>query len=188
MQTGFPKQPAANVARLAPGFEASFSWLALLAAVAATLAWAWLVKWRAGAQRAAIWKSLVLPAGGATLSWMLLMTLWLPLLDYARSYAPISRQVARLVNRTACVEIYGIDTAQAAGLRYHGQLTLKQAGPRASCPFLVVDSESQNTLSQRVSLPDWALQATVMRPSDKNENVLIYRRVSVDAPAARIRK
>ena len=181
MQTGFPRQPAANVARLAPGFEASFSWLAFLAAIAATLAWAWLVKWRAGAQRAAIWKSLVLPAGGATLSWLLLMTLWLPLLDYARSYSPISRQVARLVNRTGCVEIYGIDSAQAAGLRYHGQLVLKQAGSRATCPFLVVDSDAQGTLSQRVNLPDWALQATVVRPTDKKENVLVYRRVTVDA-------
>ena len=188
MQTGFPRQPAANVARLAPGFEASFSWLAFLAALGATLAWAWLVKWRAGAQRAAIWKSLVLPAGGATLSWMLLMTLWLPLLDYARSYGPISRQVARLVDRNACVEIYGIDSAQAAGLRYHGRLLLKQAGTRASCPFLVVDSEAQGTLSDRVNLPDWALQATVMRPTDKNENVLVYRRVTVDTPASKTQK
>ncbi|MDP3606966.1 MAG: hypothetical protein Q8R59_14630, partial [Polaromonas sp.] len=94
MQTGMPRQPAANVAKLAPGFEPSFSWLAFLAAALATLAWAWLVRWRAGRQRAAIWKSMVLPAGGATLCWLLLMTLWLPLLDYARSYGPLSRQVA----------------------------------------------------------------------------------------------
>ncbi|MCY7370276.1 MAG: hypothetical protein LH479_05240 [Polaromonas sp.] len=188
MQTGFPRQPAANVARLAPGFEASFSWLAFVTALGATLAWAWLVKWRAGAQRAAIWKSLVLPAGGATLSWMLLMTLWLPLLDYARSYGPTSRQVARLVDRTRCVEIYGIGSAQAAGLRYHGRLALKQAGERASCPFLVVDSEAQGTLSRQVNLPDWALQATVTRPTDKNENVLVYRRVTVDASAPRAKK
>jgi hypothetical protein len=46
-----------------------------------------------GAHRSAIWKSLVLPAGGATLCWLLLMTLWLPVLDYARSYAP---QVQRI--------------------------------------------------------------------------------------------
>ncbi|MCZ8286523.1 MAG: hypothetical protein O9353_13820, partial [Bacteroidia bacterium] len=108
MQTGVPRQPAANVAKLAPGFEPSFSWLAFLVALTATLAWAWLVKWRAGAQRAAVWNSLVLPAGGATLCWLLLMTLWMPLLDYARSFAPMSRQIASLVDKNACVEIYGI--------------------------------------------------------------------------------
>jgi 4-amino-4-deoxy-L-arabinose transferase-like glycosyltransferase len=181
MQTGVPRQPAANVARLAPGFEPSFSWFAFLAAVAATLAWAWLVKWRAGAQRAAIWKSLVLPAGGATLCWLLLMTLWMPLLDFARSYAPVSRQVASLVDRKACVAIYGIGGAQAAALQYHGQLELRQLGADTDCPYMLVDVEAQPTLSSRVNLPDWAFLATVRRPTDKNENVLVYKRVGPPA-------
>jgi 4-amino-4-deoxy-L-arabinose transferase-like glycosyltransferase len=177
MQTGVPRQPAANVAKLAPGFEPSFSWLAFLAALAATLAWSWLVKWRTGAQRAAVWKSLVLPAGGATLCWLLLMTLWLPLLDYARSLAPLSRQVAGLVDKKACVEIYGLGSAQAAALQYHGQLELRQATARAACPYLVVDVAAQSRLSGAVNLPDWAFQATVRRPSDKNENLLVFKRV-----------
>ena len=183
MQTGFPQQPAANVARLAPGFEPTFSWTVFLVALTATLAWAWLVKWRTGAQRAALWKSLVLPAGGATLSWLLLMTLWLPLLDYARSYAPMSRQIARLVDKNACVEIFGVGGAQAAALQYHGQLQLRQAGGRASCPYLVVDSIARPALSATVNLPDWAFQATVRRPTDKKDNVLIYKRVSAPTPS-----
>lgn len=183
MQTGVPRQPAANVARLAPGFEPSFSWLAFLAAVAATLAWTWLVKWRAGAQRAAIWKSLVLPAGGATLCWLLLMTLWMPLLDYARSLAPLSRQIASLVDKHACVEIYGIGSAQAAALQYHGQLELRQATAQAICPYLIVDVKDQSSLSNIVNLPDWAFQATVRRPTDKNENILLFKRVSIDSQA-----
>ncbi|MFC6280577.1 MULTISPECIES: hypothetical protein [Polaromonas] len=185
MQTGVPKQPAANVARLAPGFEPSFSWFAFLAAACATLAWAWLVKWRAGAHRAAIWKSLVLPAGGATLCWLLLMTLWLPLLDYARSYAPISRQIARMVDKDACVEIHGIGSAQAAALQYHGHLELREASSQAVCPYLIVDADAQPGLGDTVSLPDWAFQATIRRPTDRNENVLLFKRVSVAGqPAA----
>jgi hypothetical protein len=183
MQTGFPQQPARNVAKLAPGFEPSFSWLAFLIALAATLAWAWLVRWRTGANRSAIWKSLVLPAGGATLSWLLLMTLWLPLLDYARSYAPMSRQIARLVDKKACVEIFGVAGAQAAAFQYHGQLELRQTNAGVSCPYLVVDSAAQPRLSQSVNLPDWAFQATVRRPTDKNDNVSIYKRVNLQAPA-----
>ncbi|RYY83251.1 MAG: hypothetical protein EOO24_39155, partial [Comamonadaceae bacterium] len=88
LQTGIPPKPAANVARLAPGFVPEFSVLALVFALAATAAWIWLVRWRTGRHRAALWKTLVLPAGGTALCWMLLMTLWLPLLDYARSYVP----------------------------------------------------------------------------------------------------
>ena len=179
MQTGFPRQPAANVAKLAPGFEASFSLFAFLVAAAATLAWAWLVRWRTGAHRAAIWKSLVLPAGGATLSWLLLMTLWLPLLDYARSYAPMSRQIARLVDKTGCVQVFGISSAQTAAFQYHGRLDLLPAGPRAQCPYMIVDSAAQAALSQTVNLPDWAFQASVRRPTDKNDNILIFKRVGL---------
>ena len=183
MQTGVPRQPAANVAKLAPGFEPSFSLTAFVTAVAATLAWAWLVRWRTGAHRAAIWKSLVLPAGGATLCWLLLMTLWMPLLDYARSLGPLSRQVASLVDKKNCVEIYGVGSAQAAALQYHGQLELRQATPQASCPFLVVDITAQPTLSSAVNLPDWAFQATVRKPTDKTENMLVFKRVSPNSPA-----
>ncbi len=183
MQTGVPRQPAANVARLAPGFEPSFSWVAFLAAACATLAWAGLVHWRAGAHRAAVWKSLVLPAAGATLCWLLLMTLWLPLLDYARSYAPMSRQIASMVDKKSCVEIYGISSAHAAGLQYHGRLALRQAQPRAVCAYLVVDANAQDRLGQAVNLPDWAFQAKVSRPTDKNENVLLFKRVSQNAPS-----
>ncbi|MBI5907015.1 MAG: hypothetical protein HY853_00255 [Burkholderiales bacterium] len=179
MQTGLPKQPAANVAKLAPGFEPSFSWLAFLAAVLATLAWAWLVKWRAGRQRAAVWKSMVLPAGGTTLCWLLLMTLWLPLLDYARSYAPLSRQLAARVDPNACVEVYGLSSAQVAAFQYHGRLELRQAAAKATCPYLVVDADAQDTLSGTVNMPEWAFLATLRRPTDKNENVALYKRVSV---------
>ena len=181
MQTGVPRQPAANVAKLAPGFEPSFSLLAFASALAATLAWAWLVRWRTGAHRAAIWKSLVLPAGGATLCWLLLMTLWMPLLDYARSLAPLSRQVASLVDKKSCVEIFGVGSAQAAALQYHGQLELRQATPLASCPYLVVDVTAQARLGSAVNLPEWAFQATVRKPTDKTENMLLYKRVSLGA-------
>jgi 4-amino-4-deoxy-L-arabinose transferase-like glycosyltransferase len=182
MQTGVPRQPAANVARLAPGFEPSFSGIAFVAAVAATLAWIWLVRWRTSAQRTALWKSLVLPAGGATLCWLLLMTLWLPLLDYARSLGPLSRQVASLVDQKSCVEIYGVGSAQAAALQYHGQLQLRQATPQANCPYLVVDVKAQPSLSSVVNLPDWAFKATVRKPTDKTENMLVFQRVSVSSP------
>jgi hypothetical protein len=180
MQTGVPRQPAANVAKLAPGFEPSFSAIAFASAVAATLAWIWLVRWRTSAQRAAVWKSLVLPAGGATLCWLLLMTLWLPLLDHARSLGPLSRQVASLVDTKRCVEIYGIGSAQAAALQYHGKLELRQISSQTSCPYLVVHVSALPHLGSVVNLPDWAFKATVRKPTDRNESMLVFQRVNAD--------
>ena len=117
LQTGVPQQPAANVARLAPGFEHSFSIAPFLIAVCASLAWVWLAKWRIGRHRAAIWKSLVLPAGGAALCWLLLMTLWLPLLNYARSYEPLVQRVMRVLGQTSCVEVWGLSRGQMSCCR-----------------------------------------------------------------------
>ena len=113
------------------------------------------------------------------------MTLWLPLLDYARSYAALSRQVAGLVNKSACVEIYGISNAQAAALQYHGGLNVEQSGGAKACPFLIVDADAQASMSRVVNLPDWAFMATLSRPTDKTENVLLFKRVSASHLPAR---
>jgi 4-amino-4-deoxy-L-arabinose transferase-like glycosyltransferase len=179
MQTGVPAKPAANVARLAPGFVPEFSLLLFLAATLATLAWLWLVSWRVGRHREAIWKSLVLPAAGSTLCWLLLMTLWLPLLDFGRSYGPVSRRIASMVPASTCVLADGLSQAQIAALQYHGGLTLRRtsSGPASECRILVVAPGSQPTLDQRVELTQWAFKATVSRLSDNKERLLVYQRV-----------
>ena len=182
MQTGIPEQPAANVARLAPGFEPSFSVISFFIAIAATLAWAWLVKWRVGRHQAAIWKSLVLPAGGAALSWLLLMTLWLPLLDFARSYAPLVQRLSAILAQPACVESHGLDRGQIAAFQFHAHLNLRPAGRFAACPWLLVDKDAINTLATSVDLNQWTLHSTIGRPSDRDEDVLLYRRATASAP------
>lgn len=176
MQTGVPAQPAANVARLVPGFVPSFSALPFALALAASLAWAWLVKWRVGRHRSAIWKSLVLPAGGAALSWLLLMTLWLPLLDYARSYAPLVHQVAQRIGQADCVEAHGLSRGQIAAFQYHGGLNLRPVRPVAQCPWLIADADAKEPLWIASDMAQWTLVATLRRPSDDDEDVLLYRR------------
>jgi len=180
MQTGVPAKPAANVAKLAPGFVPEFSWLLFLAAAVATGAWLWLVSWRVGKHRQALWKSLVLPAAGSTLCWLLLMTLWLPLLDFGRSYGPISRRIATLVPAEGCVLADGLSQAQIAALQYHGSLKLvrtTEPGAGIDCQSLVVAPASQSTLHQRVELTHWAFKSTVSRLTDSKESLLIYQRV-----------
>jgi hypothetical protein len=178
MQTGVPPKPAANIARLLPGFEPHFSALAFLAAFAATVAWAWLVKWRTGRHRRVIWKSLVLPAAGVALCWLLLTTLTLPVLDFARSYAPVVRGVVRQIDQPGCVEAFGLTRGQAAAFLFHGRLDLRAADRLTACPWLVVASELQPSMGLALDMKDWHLVSSVRRPSDANDNVLLYRRVS----------
>ncbi|MBA4263203.1 MAG: hypothetical protein C0443_14605 [Comamonadaceae bacterium] len=181
MQTGVPAKPAANVAKLAPGFVPEFSFWLFAVATLASLAWIWLVGWRVGAHRQALWKSLVLPAAGATLCWLLLMTLWLPLLDFGRSYGPVSRRIASLVPQHSCVLVDGLNQAQIAALQYHGRLTLVRtgsAGTDPACRSMVVNPDSQATLDQRVTLTQWAFKASVSRLTDRKERLLVYQRVA----------
>jgi hypothetical protein len=183
MQTGVPPQPAANVARLLPAFTPSFSAPVFLLAAATTLAWGWLVYWRVGKHRPAIWMSMVLPAGGAALCWMLLTSLWLPLLDHARSYKPlmtlVQKHIAPLTDAKApygCLYTHGLGDAQRAALRYYLNRPLVQANRDVACNWLVLDSESAPSLGEYVSLADWQPLVTLRRPSDKSEDWLIYVR------------
>lgn len=178
MQTGVPAKPAANVAKLAPGFVPQFSALALVVALAATVGWFTLVWWRASRNRAPIWKSLVLPASGAALGWLLLMTLWLPLLDYARSYrAQISGVTAALGTSPGCVQTVGLSRSQVAALQYHGDLVLQRAGLQDECDWLVADIASWPASERMVNAAHWEARAKIARPTDKNEHLLVFRRV-----------
>ncbi len=178
MQTGIPYQPAANVARLAPGFTVSFSWTAFLAALIATLAWIWLVKWRTGRHRSAIWKSLVLPAGGTALSWMLLMTLWLPVLDFARSYAPQVRRVVAQLPVTGCVAEVGLNRGQIAAYQFHGGLALKPLADKPDCQWLIAGKNRAELFTAAVDPTQWSLFRIVHRPYNADEDVLLYQLIS----------
>jgi 4-amino-4-deoxy-L-arabinose transferase-like glycosyltransferase len=180
MHTGAPAKTAANVAKLAPGFEPSFSALALVLAAAGTLAWVWLVRWRTGRHREALWKSLVLPAGGVALSWLLLMTLWLPLLDYARSPRPWVQRLAEHIPPDACVAAPGLTASNAAALEHFGRWRVDATNGAAggSCTHMVAVFRE----GRHVALPPppsgWAPLAEVMRPTDRQEITAVYRRLA----------
>lgn len=182
LQTGWPAQPAANVARLAPGFTHSLAPLPLLVALGATLAWCALVRWRVVRHRTALWKSLVLPAAGTTLAWLLLMTIWLPPLDYARSYAPQVRHLRTLVGpRPGCLLVYGMSDAQVAALQFHGNFTLRAwRSPGAQeCQWLAVASERGNLPAQLRADPhsaEWSFYAAVGRPTNRSERMVLLHR------------
>ena len=119
--TGVPARPAANIARLAPGYHAHLRVLPLLLALAASLAWAAVAAWRAGRHRHPLWKGMVLSAGGVTLVWLLVTSLWLPVLDYASSY-------------------------RALGLGIRAQLRHDHAGPRPPLQTLGLNPAQQGLL------------------------------------------
>ncbi len=180
MQTGWPRRPALTVARFAPGFEPSFSTLAFVVAIAATLAWIGLVVWRAGRHRQVIWKSLVLPAGGATLSWLLAMTLWMPLLDYVRSHEPLARRFQELAPGATCLWYDGLSPAQRTALRFHAGIRSMSSEPVAGCGWRAM---VLRPAAEPQRLPGWTLSGVIVRPTDRNDRIAVYRQEAVAGPA-----
>jgi hypothetical protein len=179
MQTGVPAKPAANVAKLAPGFVATFQPMELVFAVAGTVAWLWLVRWRSGRHREAVWKSLVLPAGGVALCWLLLMTLWLPLLDYARSPRALVDRLAVHVPRNACIAAPSLGPVGVAALEVFGpyRVDARASAAQGRCTYLVLTHRAR---TPRAAPPGWVVIATIQRPTDRGEITTVYRR-QVDA-------
>jgi len=177
MQTGFPPQPAANVERLLPGFAPRFVILPFVFATLGTLAWGWLVKWRIGRHRAALWKSMVLPAGGAALCWLLLTTLWMPALDFALSYAPLVRRIEATVHPSDCIAHFGLSRGQLAALQLHGTLRLEPVSDRARCDWLVIDSGIVTQTPEIVNPAIWQRHSALGHPREGEEDLVIFHRI-----------
>lgn len=177
MHTGVPAAPAANVARLLPAYVPRVVWWELALALAVSGAWAALVRWRSGRHRTAIWKTLVLPAGGATLCWLLLATLWMPLLDFAQSYKALSVQVQRSIPEGQCVQTLGLDRHEIAALRWYGQLKLASPWQLENCPWLLVQAVGDDNKTETpVDLTQWRLSTVVSHFVVYRDSVLVYQR------------
>ncbi|NJM44329.1 MAG: hypothetical protein HC858_10800 [Brachymonas sp.] len=142
----------------------------------ATTAWLAVLVWRAGRHRSAVWKSLVLPATGAVMSWVLLTTLWMPMLNQGRSYAPLVARVQVTLaqhnfQQGDCVAEIGLTPAQRVAMRFHGQLTMRPVSE--NCRFMVGDADALRELP----LAGWQeLQSYRRRGSADVETLVLYRR------------
>lgn len=118
LQAGWPTQIAHNIARQTTGYQAYISWPAVAIALAGTLCWIGLVRWRLHSKPSALWRGTVLSACGITLTWLLLVTLWMPALDYVRSYRSVSAQLSvtlkALTQPQDCVRAAALGVGQRA--------------------------------------------------------------------------
>jgi len=181
LQTGWPAQPAINVSRLAPGYVSEFDWVHTVIALIVTAIWCKLIIWRLGRNPRFIWKSLVLPASGALLCWVLLMTLWMPLLNYARSYQPLAIQVKSWVHDPLCVYSLGLNRAQIAGLSFHANLKMVDFEKNKSaknCEWLIANPATIQKKSAGIDPENWAKVRVIRRPADKREDIVMYQRTA----------
>ena len=84
--------------------------------------------------------------------------------------------LAALGPEPGCVQTVGLSRAQVAALQYHGRLALQRAGPQDACDWLVADIATWPVAGPQVSAQQWEYRATIPRPTDKNDQLLVFRR------------
>jgi 4-amino-4-deoxy-L-arabinose transferase-like glycosyltransferase len=177
-QTGWPAQLAKNAFKLAPGFKPEFNLIALLIALASSIGWLLLLQWRLGRRPPVLWRAVVLSTGGLVLCWLLLMTLWLPWLNYGQSYAEVAQQIKkRLPDNYRCVNARGVGPAQRASFAYLGEVQFSKTNDER-CEFLLV--QDTGVRKQRAQLSVVESEFTLLwqgrRASDRNESFRLFKR------------
>jgi 4-amino-4-deoxy-L-arabinose transferase-like glycosyltransferase len=178
MQTGWPPRMASSVQRAVPGYLPGPPGIELLIALVVTVAWMALVAWRLARRPSAIWRPVALSSGGLVLTWVLLMTLWLPAANHRNSYREVALQAAAQVAQApGCVHTSGVDLAQRTALAYHGGLLLETDRTRR-CPWHL--NAVRGGASPRLAPPDdasrWALRWQGSRAGDRRERFTLMQR------------
>ncbi|MDY7580050.1 glycosyltransferase [Herbaspirillum sp. RTI4] len=176
-ETGWPAQIAKNAHKLAPGYQPDFNLISFVIAILGTLCWIVLVNWRISRQPSVLWRAVVLSSGGVILCWLLLTTLWMPWINYGRSYAGVAEQIAqRLPSTVTCIDT-NVGPAQRASFAYFGKMQFA-TDENSGCDVLLLQDamrDQDDRLLQQFS-GKWKLLWEGRRPSDRDERFRLYRR------------
>ena len=105
------------------------------------------------------------------------MTLWLPPIDYARSYVPQVRAVAERVGQPSCIAELALSRQHIAALRHHGQFNLQPLLLGTDCPWLLASPETIERLHTIIPFDQWRFAGTLRRPSSAADDLLLYQKI-----------
>lgn len=179
-QTGWPPALAKNALKLVPNFHPEINALAFFVAAMTSIGWIVLLRWRLSRQPSVLWRAVVLSTGGIVLCWVLLMTLWLPWLNYRQSYASVAEQLGSHLPATyQCVLTQQVTPAQRALLAYHGRVKFSRHNDEP-CELLLVqdDGLGKNGRELQVVGSGLTLIWQGRREADRYELFRLFRRDS----------
>jgi 4-amino-4-deoxy-L-arabinose transferase-like glycosyltransferase len=175
MVMGVPEQLAKRAVKLAPGFVGQFHLLPFVIALAITLAWGWMLT--TGQRQRSPWRGLVHWLGGLTTLWLLLMSLWLPWIEYGKSYQSVGTALkAALPAQYGCVIGRNISEGNRAVIDYYAGVAVRRDNAKGSerCNWLLVLRDAR--ASRNMELPGWRVITEIRRPSERSERFVLYRR------------
>ncbi|MCL2830238.1 MAG: glycosyltransferase family 39 protein [Betaproteobacteria bacterium] len=165
---GLPERLARQSVKLAPGFAAAFNGFDFAIAVLATVAWVALFL----SSRPSPARGLMHWLAGMTTFWLLLTALWLPWVDYQKTYRGVSSLLATAWPASSgCLDTRSLSSSHLASFDYFdGILTT----PGKSCDWLLTFGSSG--VDEAAPGAGWTLIGEAHRPSDRSERFRLYRR------------
>lgn len=180
---GWPERLARQAVRLQPGFVGNFNLAAFLFALTCTGIWFWLI---ATTPRSPM-RSIMHWMCGLTLFWLLLVSLWMPWIDYGKSYRTVSSSLAgTLPAKVDCIAGAGLPLSFLAVLDYReGIRVVPQRSDEASrCSWLLAQGDVRDPDTLRSA--GWHKTWEGNRPGDRraDDKFHLYRRNRSGNPAS----
>jgi 4-amino-4-deoxy-L-arabinose transferase-like glycosyltransferase len=178
--SGWPAATAKRILSWAPGYQPDFQFPSFVIALLFTAAWFGLVYWRISRQPAVLWRAVVLSSGGVILSWLLLLTLWLPLINQRITYAPVAAELSNQLNVPYTCINSNVGPSQRASFAYFGGLHFATLNQK-NCEWYLAQTARRTKipspyLVQKLSKESWELIWQGHRAADKDELFSLYRK------------
>lgn len=182
--SGRPAWLAAGFSRWVPTDSVEFQIWALAVALLYSAAWLYLgVRTHLSGERVLMHWTL-----GMALVWCLAMSLWLPALNAAKSYAPVMTALSKAIPaRYNCIVTQGVGDSERGMLDYYDGVNSTPSwikGALQSCQLMLVESDKQAA----AATAGWQLLWQGARNDDRGEHFWLLARAAPPAalPLARI--
>lgn len=177
MMTGFPWKLQERMRFLSGAYAVDFQAMTFVLAMLMTLIW-FIVSLRAKLTKRSTVTNWAI---GMTFVWCLLMTLWLPLIDNAKSYAAVFDSLKKSLpqettQKITCVNSLNVGKAQSYLFDYYTNITLQpfERTQQLNCNlYLIQDEKGTGKMTPGA---EWQLIWQGKRAADRKESFRLFQR------------
>jgi 4-amino-4-deoxy-L-arabinose transferase-like glycosyltransferase len=176
MLTGYPVKIKERMQFLSGAYETYFNWLSFLIALAITVIWMLVCMRAKQTNRSTVTNWAV----GMTFGWGLLMTLWLPLIDSAKSYQAVFLSMNKVLPKTYnCMNSLDVGQPQSLLLNYYTNIQLQpfETTQQLNCDFYLL--QDVKGMGKMQPGQEWEQIWAGKRAADRKEGFRLFQRVKV---------
>jgi len=169
MLTGYPQKTYERMQFLAQTNESHFNVFILIIAILLTVIWIFsMIKTRITNRSCTTNWSI-----GLTVSWALLMALWLPWINHKKDFSPLFLSMEKVIQDKTCLTTHNINDAQIDLIDYYLNIKATREDKRSNCHYLLVYQSHKKNLPSMTE--NWKLVWSGKQPGDKNNYKLFYK-------------